>query len=91
MDIVVPSNFERFLFVLVNHDPKRLKALMTKIKSEGVLDLGDGKDQAMDVVRSIFLAGRASDEEIERRLQPVAAHFFPLLSGRAVLSAKLTA
>jgi threonine synthase len=67
MDIVVPSNFERFLFVLVNHDSKRLKALMTKIKSEGILDLGEGKEQAMEVVHSIFLAGRASDAEIESK------------------------
>lgn len=38
--------------------------LMDIIKTKGVMDLGEGKEAAMEHVRSIFLAGRASDEDI---------------------------
>ncbi|EGD76438.1 threonine synthase [Salpingoeca rosetta] len=65
MDIVVPSNFERFLYFLMDNNPHKTKALMKRIKSSGTLDLGKNKDELYKIVDSFFDAGRASDEDIK--------------------------
>eukprot|EP00043_Microstomoeca_roanoka_P008913 m.85490 g.85490 ORF g.85490 m.85490 type:complete len:883 (+) comp14427_c1_seq1:460-3108(+) len=64
MDIVVPSNFERFLYFLMDNDPSRTRDLMDMIKRTGTLDLGENKTKLFTIVDSFFNAGRASDEEI---------------------------
>lgn len=39
MDIQIASNFERYLFFLVNRDPKRVNELMNAFKSTGTMSL----------------------------------------------------
>eukprot|EP00730_Choanoeca_flexa_P007340 TRINITY_DN12316_c0_g1_i6.p1 TRINITY_DN12316_c0_g1~~TRINITY_DN12316_c0_g1_i6.p1 ORF type:complete len:943 (+),score=233.23 TRINITY_DN12316_c0_g1_i6:115-2829(+) len=65
MDIVVPSNFERFLYVLLGNDSLKCREAMHEINTEGLLRFGAQHDSIMAQARAIFQAGRASDQEIE--------------------------
>lgn len=58
MDIVVPSNFERFLFWLFDNDPSVLASAMDSIKNKGLMSLGEREQKCMDKIHSIFEAGR---------------------------------
>lgn len=65
MDIVVPSNFERFLYFLFNNDPNQTRAVMERVKATGQLDFGDKEDEYHRIVEEFFTAGRADDREIK--------------------------
>jgi threonine synthase len=59
MDISKASNFERFVFDLVDRDPKRLSDLWKQIDSQGWFDLGaEGARRAREQYG--FLAGRSN-------------------------------
>lgn len=64
MDIVIPSNFERFLFWIADCNPVTLSAYMKSIKETGKFDFGERQEELMAKIRSMFSAGRASDAEI---------------------------
>ncbi|MGH1456428.1 MAG: threonine synthase [Alphaproteobacteria bacterium] len=60
MDIQISSNFERFLFDLVDRDATRLAELMTTFKETGHFKLDDA---LMAKARAQFSAARADDEK----------------------------
>ncbi len=57
MDIQVASNFERFLYYLLDEDPARVREVMGKLKSEGGYALGEFD-------RGLFTSSRTDDGEI---------------------------
>ncbi|WP_322997344.1 threonine synthase [Castellaniella sp.] len=58
MDISRASNFERFLFDLVDQDAGRVRALMDELRETGQFDLSSLKDQFTD--RYGFVSGASS-------------------------------
>jgi threonine synthase len=60
MDIQISSNFERFLFDVLDRDAEALKALMQQFKDTGEFTLDAAQ---MDKARAQFKAFRADDEE----------------------------
>eukprot|EP00041_Stephanoeca_diplocostata_P005957 m.71774 g.71774 ORF g.71774 m.71774 type:complete len:883 (-) comp16093_c0_seq5:273-2921(-) len=69
MDIVVPSNFERFLFWMFGNDCDTLARAMKEIRDTGKMTLGDQKAVYMEKIHDIFHAHRASDAEISEITQ----------------------
>lgn len=59
MDILVSSNFERFLFDVFKQDGAALSAFMEKLNKETV----SVDDEKMAFARSLFSSARANDEE----------------------------
>ncbi len=60
MDIQVSSNFERFLFDLLDRNPEELRAKMASFRQSGEYDL---PKKEMDRARATFEAYRCSDEQ----------------------------
>lgn len=65
MDIQAASNFERYLFYLLDKEPERTREAMTEFTRTGRLDLKDYQDQ----IRRDFVAKSVSEEEV---LQTIA-------------------
>ncbi len=66
MDIGISSNFERYLFELVDHDSDRLHGLMQKFQWEGKFDV----DQDMlNRARQDFSAYRLNDEDTKKDIK----------------------
>lgn len=65
MDIVVPSNFERFLFWFFDNDAKTLASAMKSIKEKGTMKLGAREAECMERLGQIFVAAHCSDAEIK--------------------------
>eukprot|EP00054_Salpingoeca_dolichothecata_P005752 m.36021 g.36021 ORF g.36021 m.36021 type:complete len:682 (+) comp15889_c0_seq1:605-2650(+) len=66
MDIVIPSNFERYLYHLLDEDAEKVKEIMVKIKAEGVMEL---PEKYRSEIESTFLSGRGSDEDLKAVIQ----------------------
>lgn len=64
MDIVVPSNFERYLFHLLDNNPVALKHMLEQYEQTGQLDLGPNRVKLMAQAKATFHSSRASDAEI---------------------------
>lgn len=60
MDIQISSNFERYLFDLLDRDSDRLRDLMTRFKDEGEFRLDD---DLMGKARTEFSARRCDEEQ----------------------------
>ncbi|PZO86686.1 MAG: threonine synthase [Micavibrio aeruginosavorus] len=60
MDIQVSSNFERFLFDVLDRNPDELRAKMASFRQSGEYDL---PKKEMERVRATFEAHRCSDEQ----------------------------
>ncbi|MBW1636727.1 MAG: threonine synthase [Deltaproteobacteria bacterium] len=60
MDIQAASNFERYLYYLVDNDSARTKDLMEEFGKNGALDLTDYREQ----IRRDFVSASVSDEEV---------------------------
>lgn len=65
MDIQAASNFERYLFYLLDKEPERTKVAMAEFTTTGRLNLTDFHDQ----IRRDFVAKSVSEEEV---LQTIA-------------------
>jgi threonine synthase len=62
MDIQVSSNFERFLFEILDRDPDRLRALMEGFRDTGALEVSSG---SLDAAQEIF-SGESFDDDHTR-------------------------
>jgi len=60
MDIQAASNFERYLYYLVDNDSTRTRELMEEFGQTGIIDLKSYQEQ----VRRDFVASSVSDEEV---------------------------
>ncbi len=60
MDIQISSNFERFLFDLLDRDADMLRAKMESFRQSGTYDLTPGQ---MEKARAVFSAHRCSDDQ----------------------------
>jgi len=60
MDIQAASNFERYLYYLVDKEPERVKELMLEFSLTGRIDLSTHLDQ----IRRDFVAAAVSEEEV---------------------------
>jgi len=76
MDIQVASNFERFLYVILEGDCERVRSVMSEFSESGRVDLSDClRHPAMQLLR----AGRADREETIAAIQSVHAEHDMLL------------
>ncbi len=66
MDIQVASNFERYLFYLLNGDGERVSQRMEEFKKTGKMDFSE---EELKKVRGDFLAGSFSEEETLRMIK----------------------
>lgn len=60
MDIQAASNFERYLFYLMDGEPEKTKELMLEFSQNGKLDLS----HCLDQIRRDFIASSVSEEEV---------------------------
>ena len=60
MDIQAASNFERYLYYLVDEEPAKTKEIMEEFAEKGTLDLAPYHDQ----IRRDFVASAISEEEV---------------------------
>lgn len=76
MDISKASNFERFIYDLVGRDPARVKALFTKVESDGGFDLSGGPgsdgDEFSKVAQYGFKSGKSTHEDRLQTIRDVA-------------------
>lgn len=70
MDILISSNLERLLYLALENDAEKVKALMEQLKATGRYEMP--KD-AMEKIRAVFAAGCASDEEAMQAIRQVFA------------------
>lgn len=79
MDISKASNFERFVFDLLNRDGDRVRALFHKVEAEGGFDLsgapGSDGDEFRQVGRYGFSSGRSTHEDRVRTIRNVQEKF----------------
>ncbi|MCY4150020.1 MAG: threonine synthase [Gammaproteobacteria bacterium] len=66
MDIGISSNFERYLFELVDHDSDRLHGLMQEFQEKGRFDVG--RDM-LNRARKDFSAYRLTDEDTRKDIR----------------------
>jgi len=64
MDIQSASNFERYLYYLLDEEPNRCKQAMEQFTDTGKLDLTDFKDQ----IQRNFTAEAATEEDVENTI-----------------------
>ncbi len=76
MDISKASNFERFIYDLVGRDAARVKALFTKVESDGGFDLSGGPgsdgDEFAKVARYGFKSGKSTHADRLATIRDVA-------------------
>ncbi len=60
MDIQSASNFERYLYYLLDEEPDRINQAMTQLTETGKIDLSDVKDQ----IQRDFTAEKATEEDV---------------------------
>ncbi|MEA3467784.1 MAG: threonine synthase [Thermodesulfobacteriota bacterium] len=60
MDIQSASNFERYLYYLLDEEPDRINQAMTQLTETGKIDLSDFKDQ----IHRDFTAEKATEEDV---------------------------
>ncbi|GGY34636.1 threonine synthase [Pseudoduganella albidiflava] len=76
MDISKASNFERFVYDLVGRDPARVKALFTKVESDGGFDLSGGPgsdgDEFSKVAQYGFKSGKSTHADRLQTIRDVA-------------------
>lgn len=65
MDIMAASNFERYLYYLMDKNPDRTSEAMRKFGEEGKLDLGGCRDK----IKRDFAATVASEDEVAATIQ----------------------
>ncbi|MCK6417866.1 MAG: threonine synthase [Alphaproteobacteria bacterium] len=70
MDIQISSNFERYLFALLQHDAQHLKTLMQQFRDEGAFRVSDA---LLARARQDFTALRASETETLAAMKDVYA------------------
>lgn len=73
MDISKASNFERFVFDLVDRDPDALRALWTQVDGDGRFDLSTSARFADVGTRYGFASGSASHDEVVATIRAVDA------------------
>ncbi|NCC23147.1 MAG: threonine synthase [Alphaproteobacteria bacterium] len=70
MDIQVSSNFERYLFGLLDHDSARLCAMMNDFKTEGAFLVTSAE---LERARADFTACRSSEEDTAATIRTIHA------------------
>jgi len=68
MDIQIASNFERFLYYVVDRDPAQVRAVMEEFKTKG-------KYHFENFDRDIFSATRMDDDEIRQVIEQTFAQY----------------
>ncbi len=70
MDIQVSSNFERYLYFLMDQDPHQVKALMEQMAQAGKLEIPADKQAE---VKQLFAAAAVSEEETKAQIKATYA------------------
>lgn len=79
MDISKASNFERFIFDLLDRDGERVRALFKKVETQGGFDLsgkpGSDGDEFGKVAQYGFLSGKSIHQDRVQTIRDVQAKF----------------
>jgi len=79
MDISKASNFERFVFDLLDRDADRVRALFKKVETDGGFDLsgkpGSDGDEFKKVAAYGFLSGKSTHDDRVATIRDVHANF----------------
>ncbi len=79
MDISKASNFERFIFDLLGRDAARVKALFTKVESQGGFDLSGKAESDGDEFKHVhqygFLAGKSTHQDRLNTIRYAYEHY----------------
>jgi threonine synthase len=70
MDIQISSNFERYLYYLMDQDPAKVRALMEQMSREGRLEVPAEKQAE---VQGLFQAAAVSEEETRQQIRETYA------------------
>lgn len=65
MDIQISSNFERYLYYLMDEDPQKVRELMAQMAAEGRLEVSEEKRKQ---VEKLFLAAAVSEEQTTEQI-----------------------
>lgn len=84
MDIQAASNFERYLFYLVDKEPERVKELMAEFAVNGRIDLTAHLDQ----IRRDFSAAAVSEEEVATTISEFYNEFDYILDPHTAVGVK---
>ncbi len=88
MDIQISSNFERYLYYLMDEDASAVRALMEQMSSNGKLSVSDEKREA---VAEIFQAAAVSEEETQQQIQSTYASSGYILDPHTAVGVKAAA
>ncbi len=84
MDIQAASNFERYLYYLVDSEPKRVKALMEEFATTGRIDLSSHLDQ----IRRDFAASAVPEEEVAATITTIYNEYDYILDPHTAVGVK---
>lgn len=66
MDIQISSNFERYLYYLMDEDPQKVSELMAQMAAEGRIEVSEEKRKE---VETLFLAAAVSEEQTAEQIR----------------------
>ncbi len=84
MDIQAASNFERYLFYLMDKEPERVKELMAEFSRTGRIDLSAHLDQ----IRRDFTAAAVSEQEVSTTIADFYNQFDYVLDPHTAVGVK---
>lgn len=82
MDIQISSNFERYLFELLDHDAEKINTLMQEFSRNGQFSIDDA---ALHRARQLFSAHRLSDMETQDEIRRVYRQTGEILDPHSVI------
>jgi threonine synthase len=85
MDIQAASNFERYLYYLMDNDSQRTRELMEEFAESGTLDLTDYREQ----IRRDFVSSSVSDEEASSTISRYYKKYNSILDPHTAVGVKL--
>lgn len=84
MDIQAASNFERYLYYLMDSDSAKTKKLMEEFAANGKIDLSDSQDQ----IKRDFAATTVSDAEVAETISSFYKEFDYILDPHTAIGVK---
>lgn len=84
MDIQAASNFERYLYYLMDSDPAKTKALMEEFAANGKIDLSGSQD----LIKRDFVAAKVTQEEVSETITAFHEEFGYILDPHTAVGVK---
>ncbi len=88
MDIQISSNFERYLYYLMDEDAEAVRQLMSQMSTDGKLSVPEAKRK---VVAEIFQAAAVNEEQTQQQIQETYASSGYILDPHTAVGVKAAA